>query len=88
MIKAKCRASMSTREIHNLEVSLDLISGNVLVAHCTCKAGKSGYCSHVMNLLLKLALYSLKDLDRVSEEAACTSISRERGIPGKYYLIL
>ena len=29
MVKAKCRASMSTREIHELEVSLDVTSGNV-----------------------------------------------------------
>ena len=35
MVKAKCRTSMSTREIHDLEVSLDLT--------CTCKAGNSGY---------------------------------------------
>lgn len=37
MVKSKCRASMSSREIHNLEVSLDLTSGNVIVAYCTCK---------------------------------------------------
>ena len=43
MVKAKCRASMSTREIHDLEVSLDLTPGSVMVAHCTCKAGNSGY---------------------------------------------
>ena len=35
MVKAKCRARMSTREIHDLEVSLDLT--------CTWKAGNSGY---------------------------------------------
>ena len=29
MLKAKCRASMSTREIHELDVSLDVTSGNV-----------------------------------------------------------
>ena len=83
MVKAKCRASMSTREIHDLEVSLDLTSGSVIVTHCTCKAGNSGYCNHVMCLLLELARYSLEELDRVPEEAACTSISRKWGIPGK-----
>ena len=83
MVKAKCRASMSTREIHDLEVSLDLTSGSVMVAHCTCKAGNSGYCNHVMCLLLELARYSLEELDRVPEDAACTSMSRKWGIPGK-----
>ena len=29
MVKAKCRASMSIREIHELEVSLDVTSANV-----------------------------------------------------------
>ena len=74
---------MSTREIHDLEVSLDLTSGSVMVAHCTCKAGNSGYCNHVMCLLLELARYSLEELDRVSEEAACTSMSRKWGVLGK-----
>ena len=32
--------------------------GLVLTAHCTCKAGNSGYCNHVMSLLLELACYS------------------------------
>ena len=63
MVKAKYRASMSTREIHDREVSLDLTSGSVMVAHCTCKAGNSGYCNHVMCLLLELARYSLEELD-------------------------
>jgi len=68
MVKSKCRASMSSREIHNLEVSLDLTSGNVIVAYCTCKAGKSGYCNHVMCLLLELARFSLEEFDRIPEE--------------------
>ena len=59
MVKAvSCR--MNTREIHELEVSLDLTSGNVLAAHCTCRAGNSGYCNHVMSILLELARYSWK----------------------------
>ena len=73
MVKAKCRASMSTRKIHELEDSLDVTSGNVREAHCTCRDGKSRYCSHVMSLLLELARYSLEDFDRIPEEAACTS---------------
>ena len=74
MVRAKCQASMSTREIHDLEVSLDLT--------CTCKAGNSGYCNHVMCLVLELARYSLEVLG-VPEEAACTSMSRKWGVPGK-----
>ena len=71
MVKGKCQASMSTWEIHDLEVSLDLTSGSVMVAHCTFKAGNSGYCNHIMCLLLELAHYSLQELDSVPEDAAC-----------------
>ena len=71
MVKAKCRASMSTREIHDLEVSLDLT------------ADSSGYCNHILSLLLELARYSLEELDRVPEKAACTSMSRKWGVSGK-----
>ena len=56
---------MITREIRDLEVSLDLATGNVLVAQCACKADNSGYCNHAMGLLLELARYSLDDLKRV-----------------------
>ena len=74
--------SISTREIHKLEVSLDLTFGNVLAAYVTCRAGNSGYCNHLMSLLLELARHSLEDLDRVPEEAVCTSVSRKWGILG------
>ena len=74
---------MSTWEIHGLEVSLDLTSGSVMEAHCTYKAGNSGYCNHIMCLFLELTCYSLEELHRVPEEAACTSTSRKWGIPGK-----
>ena len=82
MVEVKCCASMSTREIQKLEVSLDLTSGNVLVAHCTCKAGNSGYCNHVMSLLFQLACLPFGRL-RVPEQAACTSMSRKWGTSGK-----
>ena len=83
MVKAKCRASMTIREIHELEVSHDVTSGNVRETHCTCRACKSGYCNHMMSLLLELARHSLEDFDRIPEEAACTSMSTKWGIPGK-----
>ena len=65
---------MSTREIHDLEVSLDLT--------CTRKAGNCGYCNRVICLVLELARYSLEELG-VPEEAACTSMSRKWCVPGK-----
>lgn len=48
-----------------------------------CKAGKSGYCNHVMCLLLELARFSIEEFDRIPEELSCTSTSRKWGIPGE-----
>ena len=51
-------------------------------AVCSCPTGKSGYCNHVMGLLLELADYILwGDSKKVLEEKACTSIARQWGIP-------
>ena len=83
LVKAKCRASMSKREVHNLKTALDVQTGEVVNAHCTCKAGNSAYCNHIMALLFELADYSLHELDEVPEEAACTSRARAWGIPGE-----
>ena len=50
---------------------------------CSCPAGLSGYCNHVMALLFELADYSLNQLFGVPDEIACTSKLRQRGNPGK-----
>ena len=39
-------------------------------ADCSRPAGKSGYCNHVMGLLLELADYSLRGLKKVPEQKA------------------
>ena len=68
--------------------SMKKVKGNVLVhisrrtslvekASCTCPAGKSGYCNHVMALLHELAEYSLNSLEKVPPEKACTSQLRK-----------
>ena len=51
-------------------------------ADCSRPAGKSGYCNHVIGLLLELADYSLRGLKKVPEEKACTVVARQWGIPG------
>ena len=81
-VKGKCRASMSKREIHQIKLNLDLTTGDVKDAACTCKAGKSQYCNHVMAFLIELADYSPHQLQEISHELSCTSRSRKWGIPG------
>ena len=51
-------------------------------ADCSCTDGKSGYCNHVMALLLELADCSLRGLKKIPEEKACRSVARQWGIPG------
>ena len=81
-IKAKCKASMK-KEVRNVNVTLDKKTGLVVKAACTCPAGNSGYCNHVMALLFELADYCLNRLKTVPEEIACTSKIRQWGIPGE-----
>ena len=49
-VKAKCKASMK-KEIRRVEVSLDRETSLVVSSKCSCPAGKSRYCNHVMALL-------------------------------------
>lgn len=81
LAKAHCRASM--KKVHRVvEVQLNRRNGEVEHAKCNCPAGMSGYCNHVMALLLELAEYSLNNLKRVPTEKACTSVLRKWGVPG------
>ena len=64
-------------------VALDRSAGNGLSAKCTCPAGQSGYCNHVMALLFKIADYSLNQLECVPEDISCTSRLRQWGVSGE-----
>ena len=79
-VKATCKASMK-KDHRKMKISLNKHTGEVNKGDCDCPAGKSGYCNHVMALLFELANYSLQQLKSVPEEVACTSRSRQWGIP-------
>ena len=78
---AICEASMKKLNRH-VTVHVNRKTSAVEKASCTCQAGKSGYCNHVMALLYELADYSLQSLIKVPSETACTSQLRKWGIPG------
>ena len=80
--KGLCKASMK-KEKREVIVHLSKISSHVMYAYCSCPAGLSGYCNHVMALLLELADYSMKFLKKVPTEISCTSKQRQWGIPGE-----
>ena len=71
------------KEKREVIVHLSKISSHVMYAYCSCPAGLSGYCNHVMALLLELADYSMKFLKKVPTEISCTSKQRQWGIPGE-----
>ena len=49
---------------HNLKVALDLVSGEVKNASCTCVAGQIGFCNHILALLMKIC----KNVRELEEE--------------------
>lgn len=81
--KSKCHHSFRKNDPpHNLKVALDLVSGEVKSASCSCVAGQIGFCNHILALLMKickLSLYGCKDVSELEEEddmqptKACTS---------------
>ena len=70
------------KELRNFRIQLCKRTGEVYKATCSCPAGESGYCNHVMALLYEIAEYSLNQLTEVPWEKACTSVLRKWGVPG------
>ena len=82
---AKCFHSFRRNESpHNLNIALCIVSGEFVYANCgpSCAAGKSGFCNHVLALMLKVCkytLYNCKDTTELQHEedenssTACTS---------------
>ena len=59
LIKAKCFRSLSKKkDPHSLHVRIDLNEPHdVIYAKCSCVAGLSGYCNHVIGLLYRIREY-------------------------------
>ena len=60
-----------------------VISSKVIDGSCSCPARKSGYCNHVMALLLELAEYSLSEFQSVSKGIIFTSKFLKWVVPGE-----
>ena len=71
------------KEKRSAAVKLTTITGKVLDGSCSYPARKSGYCNHVMALLLELADYSLSQFKSVPEEIAYRSRLRQWGVSGE-----
>ena len=80
--KCTCRASMK-KMIRKMQIYINRKNSQVDKASCSCPAGLSGYCNHIMALLLELVDYSLNSFKVVPSEIACTSTLRKWGVPGE-----
>lgn len=67
VVKCQCQASMK-KVLRFVSVTIDRKTGLVISGSCTCPAGKSGSCNHVMAILFELADYSLRGLRTVPKE--------------------
>ncbi|CAG9772352.1 unnamed protein product [Ceutorhynchus assimilis] len=80
-IKAKCYRSQKKNEkphsLHLKFASVDLM----VEAHCTCEAGNSESCNHVVGLAYFLQHLILNGFKEVPESASCTSIPMEWNKP-------
>lgn len=82
-LRAKCYHSFKKSEApHDLCFTLCIVSGQVLHATCSCKAGRVGYCDHVLALMFKACKFSLFDSKATDDlckdedeqpDLACTS---------------
>ena len=58
--RAKCYHSFKKSEApHDLRFCLCLVSGQVVHAKCSCKAGQVRYCNHFLALMFKVCKFSL-----------------------------
>lgn len=68
--KAKCFHSFKVSEKpHQLMLALCIVSGSVEFANCgpSCAAGKSGFCNHILALMLKVCKYALYSCQNVND---------------------
>ena len=63
-VKCESKASMKKKN-RRATVKLNRRNGKVKSGFCTCPAGKSAYCNHVIGLLFEIADYSFLPLSRV-----------------------
>ena len=79
-VKGKRKVSMK-REIRSMDVGINKANCDIIFAKCSCPAGESGYCNHIMALLFEIVDYSLRQLISIPEEKTCTNMARRWGLP-------
>ena len=74
--------SASTKnEIRSKGAGINKVNCDIIFAKCSCPAGESGYCNHIIASLFEIGYYSLYQLISIPEENACTSMARRWNVP-------
>ena len=81
-MSGKCFRSMKKSEPpHSLEVKVKSGATKTITAKCSCVAGMSGYCHHVIGLLFYLAHCKQLGLKSLPDDLTCTSMQQRWSIP-------
>ncbi|KAJ8306945.1 hypothetical protein KUTeg_015029 [Tegillarca granosa] len=74
-VTARCWPSMRKNQPpHILFIEIEKPNGSITDGHCSCKAGMSGHCSHVIGLIKSLQGFKLLNFRSVPEQQSCTSV--------------
>ena len=77
-IKARCYRSQRKHDtMHEVRIAISNdYPHHVTRAACSCVAGKTGMCSHVIGLLKQIIHYAMMKLQSVPEDMACTQMQQ------------
>ena len=72
-LKAKCfRSQRKNQQPHQINVAIDGASCDIMAAKCSCVAGSTGYCNHVIGLLYLVDHSKKMQLTEFPQEGTCT----------------
>ncbi|KAG1658844.1 hypothetical protein GQR58_022766 [Nymphon striatum] len=81
-VAGKCFRSMKKSEPpHILELFITLVNKDVANGKCSCVAGASGFCHHLIGLLFYMAHCKMYGLTTIPDDLTCTSMPQHWSVP-------
>ncbi|XP_061672472.1 syntaxin-binding protein 1b isoform X4 [Syngnathoides biaculeatus] len=77
--KELSKSQRKTEQPHTLHLQLN--PTRISEAHCTCQAGVSGSCSHIVGLVIALQQWQMMGFTEVPSRLACTSLPEQWSKP-------
>ena len=85
-VTGKCFRSMRKNETpHILEIFVKL-ENKCITGKCSCVAGASGYCHHIIGLLFYMAHCKMVGLSSLPDDLTCTSIPQRWSVPREKHI--